>query len=75
MSIFVLYADCGTGGLLQDKCRERTGHRDGGRPALLFVLRRQRGLRGPADDEITAFYLTDFLVPAVRCLCLAADGL
>lgn len=58
--VFVVYADCGTGGLLQARC------------AALGV----RMLRGPHcysffegnaafaahDDEITAFYLTDFLV-------------
>jgi len=58
--VFVVYADCGTGGLLQARC------------AALGV----EMLRGPHcysffegnaafaahDDEITAFYLTDFLV-------------
>ena len=58
--IFVVYADCGTGGLLQARC-----------DALGIQM-----MRGPHcysffegndafashDDEITAFYLTDFLV-------------
>jgi len=58
--IFVVYADCGTGGLLQARC-----------DALGVAM-----MRGPHcysffegneafadhDDEITAFYLTDFLV-------------
>jgi uncharacterized protein DUF1638 len=58
--IFVVYADCGTGGLLQARC-----------DALGVTM-----MRGPHcysffegndafaahDDEITAFYLTDFLV-------------
>ena len=35
--IFVVYADCGTGGKMH-----RTGRRDGGRPALLCLLRRSR---------------------------------
>jgi len=58
--IFVVYADCGTGGLLQARC-----------DALGVTM-----MRGPHcysffegndafaahDDEVTAFYLTDFLV-------------
>ena len=58
--IFVVYADCGTGGLLQARC-----------DALGVAI-----MRGPHcysffegndafaahDDEVTAFYLTDFLV-------------
>ena len=58
--IFVVYADCGTGGLLQARC-----------DALGVAM-----MRGPHcysffegndafaahDDEVTAFYLTDFLV-------------
>ena len=59
--IFVVYADCGTGGQLQAKCTE-LGVKMVAGPHCYSFFRGQRRLRRPREDEITAFYLTDFLV-------------
>lgn len=58
--IFVLYADCGTGGLLQAKCKTLGVQMLAGPHCYSFF----EGVEVFAahDDEITAFYLTDFLV-------------
>ncbi|MBE0452193.1 DUF1638 domain-containing protein [Roseovarius autotrophicus] len=58
--VFVVYADCGTGGLLQVKCAEMGVEMVAGPHCYAFY----EGLDRFAahDDEITAFYLTDFLV-------------
>ncbi len=57
--IFVVYADCGTGGQLQSACDELGVEMVAGPHCYSFF-------EGNADfetrDEITAFYLTDFLV-------------
>ena len=57
--IFVLYADCGTGGLLQARCAELGVEMLDGPHCYSFFegneLFTERG-------EMTAFYLTDFLV-------------
>jgi len=57
--IFVVYADCGTGGLLQAKCDELGVEMIAGPHCYSFF----EGNDAFAErDEITAFYLTDFLV-------------
>lgn len=58
--IFVAYADCGTGGLLQQKCAELGVEMIKGPHCYAFF----EGVDAFAEhqDEITAFYLTDFLV-------------
>ena len=57
--VFVAYADCGTGGLLQAACAEMGVEMIAGPHCYAFF----DGLdRFAARDEITAFYLTDFLV-------------
>ena len=60
-SIHVLYADCGTGGLLQDKCRELGVPMIDGPHCYAFFEGNDR-FAALAQDEFTAFYLTDFLV-------------
>lgn len=57
--IFVVYADCGTGGLLQAACDRMGVQMIPGPHCYAFF----EGLETFAshDDEITAFYLTDFL--------------
>lgn len=60
-SIFVVYADCGTGGLLQAKCKELGVEMVRGPHCYAFY----DGLRNfnvNSESEMTAFYLTDFLV-------------
>ena len=56
--IFVVYADCGTGGLLQAKCAELGVEMVAGPHCYSFF---EGNDRFAARDECTAFYLTDFL--------------
>ena len=57
--IFVAYGDCGTGGLLEAACDEMGVEMIAGPHCYSFF----EGNAAFADrDEITAFYLTDFLV-------------
>ena len=58
-SVYVLYADCGTGGLLQTTC-DRLGVQMLDGPHCYSFFEGNAGFA--ARDEITAFYLTDFLV-------------
>ncbi len=57
--IFVVYADCGTGGLLQAACAEMGVKMVEGPHCYSFF---EGNDAFEARDEITAFYLTDFLV-------------
>lgn len=59
--IFILYADCGTGGLLQKKCKDLGVQMLEGPHCYSFFEGNARFAQ-IAEDEITAFYLTDFLV-------------
>ncbi|SFS11934.1 DUF1638 domain-containing protein [Yoonia litorea] len=57
--IFVVYADCGTGGLLQTACEELGVEMVAGPHCYAFF----EGVESFASrEEVTAFYLTDFLV-------------
>lgn len=58
--IFVVYADCGTGGLLQARCAELGVSMVEGPHCYSFFEGNDNF--AAHDDEITAFYLTDFLV-------------
>ncbi|WP_138934365.1 DUF1638 domain-containing protein [Roseovarius arcticus] len=58
--IFVAYADCGTGGLLKAKCDELGVEMIAGPHCYSFF--EGNDAFGRHEDEITAFYLTDFLV-------------
>jgi hypothetical protein len=58
-SIFVVYADCGTGGLLEARCRDLGIEMVAGPHCYSFF---EGNAAFAARDEITAFYLTDFLV-------------
>jgi hypothetical protein len=57
--VFVLYADCGTGGLLQAACARLGVEMLQGPHCYSFF---EGNAVFAARDEITAFYLTDFLV-------------
>ncbi len=59
--IFVVYADCGTGGLLQARCAALGVEMVAGPHCYAFFEGVER-FDAHADTEITAFYLTDFLV-------------
>ncbi len=59
--VFVVYADCGTGGLLQAKCSELgVGMVEG--PHCYAFFEGNAVFAARAEDEFDAFYLTDFLV-------------
>jgi hypothetical protein len=58
---FVLYADCGTGGLLQEKCKELGVEMLEG-PHCYSFFEGNATFAARAETEFDAFYLTDFLV-------------
>ena len=60
-TIFILYADCGTGGLLLAKCRELGVQMLSGPHCYSFFEGNDIFL-ARSETEFTAFYLTDFLV-------------
>ncbi|MCB1343565.1 MAG: DUF1638 domain-containing protein [Pseudooceanicola sp.] len=57
--VFVVYADCGTGGLLQAACARLGVEMVAGPHCYAFF--EGNAAFAAHDDEITAFYLTDFL--------------
>lgn len=59
--IFILYADCGTGGLLFEKCKELGVEMLVGPHCYSFFEGNDIFLER-SETEFTAFYLTDFLV-------------
>ncbi len=59
--IFVVYADCGTGGLLLDMCNKLGVKMVEGPHCYSFFEGNDTFAKSSAD-EITSFYLTDFLV-------------
>ena len=59
--IFVVYADCGTGGQLFDLCNKLGVKMVEGPHCYSFFEGNDDFLR-QSEDEFTAFYLTDFLV-------------
>lgn len=58
-AIFVVYADCGTGGLLDRVCAEEGVERIAGPHCYSFF--EGNAAFAAHSDEISAFYLTDFL--------------
>lgn len=60
-SIFIAYADCGTGGLLENKCKELGIVMIKGPHCYSFFEGNDKFSKN-SENEITAFYLTDFLV-------------
>lgn len=59
--VFVVYADCGTGGQLQALCSELGVEMVAG-PHCYSFFEGNEAFAARAGDEFTAFYLTDFLV-------------
>ena len=60
-SLFVVYADCGTGGLLQARCAALGVEMMTG-PHCYAFFQGTDDFLWRADEEFSAFYLTDFLV-------------
>lgn len=59
--IFVVYADCGTGGTLLETCKKLGVEMISG-PHCYSFFEGNDAFALKAEDEFTAFYLTDFLV-------------
>ncbi len=59
--IFVVYADCGTGGQLLQKCKE-LGVKMVEGPHCYSFFETNSAFAKLTEEECTAFYLTDFLV-------------
>ena len=59
--VFVAYADCGTGGLLAARCAALGVEMLDG-PHCYSFFEGNDAFAGHADEEMRAFYLTDFLV-------------
>ena len=60
-TIYVVYADCGTGGGLQAKCAELGVEMVPG-PHCYSFFEGNEAFAAKAEDDMTCFYLTDFLV-------------
>jgi hypothetical protein len=73
-SIFVLYGDCGTGGLL-DKMLEEEGVERIDGPHCYAFFSGNPEFAAKADNEFTAFYLTDYLARHFDKLIWAGLGL
>lgn len=57
--IYVLYGDCGTGGLLDQVLEEEGAERIGGPHCFSFYAGNAE-FEANADDDLTTFFLTDF---------------
>jgi hypothetical protein len=74
-SIFVVYADCGTGGLLDKVCAEEGVERIAGPHCYSFFEGNDVFAARAEAGEITAFYLTDFLARQFDTLIWKGFGL
>ena len=72
--IFVVYADCGTGGLLQTACDEMGVEMIPGPHCYSFFEGNDR-FAAMSDDNLTTFYLTDFLVRQFDAFIMKPMGL
>ena len=59
-SIYVLYGDCGTGGLLDKMLKEEGVERIEGPHCYAFFSGKDM-VKKHAEDDVTSFYLTDYL--------------
>ena len=74
--VFVVYADCGTGGLLDRVCEEEGVERiEGPHCYSFFDGNGPFAERAEAGEEVTAFYLTDFLARQFDTLVWKGMGL
>ena len=71
---FVVYADCGTGGLLQTACDEMGVQMVAGPHCYSFFEGNARFAK-TSETEITTFYLTDFLVRQFDAFIIKPMGL
>lgn len=73
--VFVVYADCGTGGLLDRVCAEEGVERVEGPHCYSFFEGNETFAAAADAGEITAFYLTDFLARQFDTLIWKGMGL
>lgn len=73
-TIFVVYADCGTGGLLQAACKQMNVEMIAGPHCYSFFEGNEVFARH-SESEITTFYLTDFLVRQFEAFIIKPMGL
>lgn len=73
--IFIVYADCGTGGLLDEVCDEEGVERVEGPHCYSFFEGNEAFAAATEAGEITAFYLTDFLARQFDTLMWKGMGL
>ena len=72
--IFIVYADCGTGGLLQAACEKMGVSMISGPHCYSFFEGNER-FAIQSESEITTFYLTDFLVRQFEAFIIKPMGL
>jgi hypothetical protein len=72
--IFVAYADCGTGGHLDRLCEEEKVERIPG-PHCYSFFAGNEDFAGRWDDDLTAFFLTDFLARQFEAFVVEPLGL
>ena len=72
--IFIVYADCGTGGLLDTLCAEEGVERIEG-PHCYSFFEGNQAFADRDDQDMTAFYLTDFLARQFETLIWKGMGL
>lgn len=72
--IHIVYADCGTGGMLDRVCEEEGVGRIEG-PHCYSFFDGNDAFAVQAEDEVTAFYLTDFLARQFDALIWKGLGL
>lgn len=73
-SIFVGYADCGTGGLLDAVCERHGVQRIGGPHCFAFYQGLER-YEAIGDADMTTFYMTDFLCRQFEAFFIKPLGL
>ncbi|MBI2719625.1 MAG: DUF1638 domain-containing protein [Rhizobiales bacterium] len=73
-SIFVLYGDCGTGGLLDAMLADEQVERIAG-PHCYAFFSGNPAFAAKADDDITSFFLTDYLARHFDKLIWAGLGI
>ena len=72
--IFVAYADCGTGGLLDRLCEEEKVERIAG-PHCYSFFAGNAAFEASWDEEFTSFFLTDFLARQFEAFVIEPLGL
>lgn len=72
--VYVVYADCGTGGLLDRVCEEERVSRVAG-PHCYSFFDGNETFAARGDEEMRAFYLTDFLVKQFDAFVIKPMGL